>query len=330
MAGRDKTSWIDEPVLVHVGLPKTATSWLQDFYLSKPQYGFWHPVLPMDIPRPVKGTGHLFVRSPDAHLMQDDDFDPAEIRRQLSAFSNPPGLMPVVSNERLAGHPISNGFDRRQLALRIRSVFPKARILITIREQNALILSSYMQYLKFGGWHSLERYLRPETDYRQPVLTLQFWNYARLIALYHEAFGEANVLMLPYEILKRSPDEFLAHIARFAGVPPPEKVDFGNIIANRRKSHVASYYLRRMTSLRRKTSANAFKPSLLPLPVGQLLDLGAKAIVTTLTPAAVERRMENHMAMTIKRAVGSEFAPSNVVAAEKSGFDLAELGYIVS
>ena len=155
-------TWIDEPVLIHVGLHKTASSWLQKFYFSEEKFGFWNPAAAQHPRTPIKGTGQLLYRSPDGGLIDDDDFDANNVRNLLKEVAKPAGLLPVISNEGMAGHPFSGGFNRLAIAKRVNDVFAKPKVLVVIREQNALIMSSYMQYLKYGGWHTPERFIQPE------------------------------------------------------------------------------------------------------------------------------------------------------------------------
>jgi hypothetical protein len=260
-------------------------------------------------------------------LIPEDDFNPSQLRDVLAQLQKPASLVAIISNERLAGHPLSNGFDRRLLAQRIRDVFPQARILLTIREQKAIIMSNYMQYLKFGGWHSPELFVRPPSDMRQPVLTLQFWDYAKLIRLYHSVFGRHNVLVLPQEILRRSPTEFVKRIAAFAGLKARDSIEFAQVEANPRRPHVPYYYLRKFSSLYRKSSGNAFFPSLIGPTAGKLIDKGLKTLFSALTPYRLEKRLEKSLFKRIELMVGDYYAPSNRVASELIGIDLAELGY---
>jgi hypothetical protein len=61
------------------------------------------------------------------------------------------GLIPMVSSERLSGNPHSGGYDSAVLAERLHQVFPGARVLVMIREQRSMILSSWAQYVRVGG-----------------------------------------------------------------------------------------------------------------------------------------------------------------------------------
>lgn len=321
-------SWIDGRVLVHVGLPKTATSWLQENYFPIESSGYWIPSVRSSIRHPIKQIGHWLIADDRRQLVDEADFDAAPIRDELAVLVPFRGLVPVVSNERLAGHPLSGGFDRTAIARRVKQVFPRARILITIREQNRIIMSSYMQYLKYGGWHTPELFLQPPSDGRVPVLSLNFWDYDRLAAVYEGIFGAENVLVLPQELLRRNADVFLKKIAEFAGVNPPSSVNI-QAESNPRKPHVSSYFLRRMTSLRRKSSANAFMPCLFSPRVEAVIEQAAKSFVNIATPNALEKRFAASLQERVNLVIGDHFAMSNRRFAKRAVVDLASLGYRV-
>jgi hypothetical protein len=213
------------------------------------------------------------------------------------------------------------------LAIRIRNVFPHAKVLVSIREQSAIIMSNYMQYLKFGGWHTPEVFLNPPSDTRQPVLTLRYWDYAKLTELYHELFGHENVLVLPQELMRKSPLEFVSRIASFAGVKQPDHVEEASIEVNPRRSHVAYYYLRRLSSLHRKSSANSYFPSVISPPIGRVIDSWLKHAISALTPESVENRVEKSLNERIREVVGAYYAISNRLTCKLIQTNLAELGY---
>jgi hypothetical protein len=330
--------WIDQPILIHVGLHKTATSWLQEYYLTREANGFWVPPIPPSLALGMKGPdasrrskdikliGRLIVSDSKFRLVPEEDFDAEKIRYGLSDLEKPPNLMPVVSNERLAGHPLSNGFDRQVLAERICRIFPNARVLLTIREQKSIILSNYMQYLKFGGWHSVEKFLQPPSDTRQPVLTLHYWDYAKLITSYHRIFGTDNVLVLPQELLRRSPLEFVGRIASFAGVQAPQQVP-AHKEANPRRPHAAFYYLRGLTALGRKSSGNAFYPSLLGVRLGRGLNSAAKSVFSAVIPRSLDQMVKNSLERRVEAIVGDYYRASNRQVVSLTNLDLKALGY---
>jgi len=323
------TTLTDTAILVHAGLPKTATTWLQEHLFSHPELGFWPPALgEASRKQRTKSFGRLFYFDDHERLIGENDFDVQALRAKLSAVDVPDGLVPVISNERLAGHPLSNAFDRATIARRIDAVFPKARVLVVIREQRSMILSSYIQYLKYGGWRSLDGFVAPPSDGRLPVLQLDVWNYDRLCTLYHGIFGAERVLILPYEMLVREPKAYVARICNFAGAPMPTALPF-NVTENRRRSLFASYYLRWFTCINRSTSANGHFPHLFGKTGGKIIDRGIKIAVASVTPRSWDTRLENDLKLRIEKAVGSHYEDSNRRLASLTGLDLGAYGYRV-
>lgn len=319
-------AWIDGPVLVHVGLHKTATTWLQEVYFPSHAAGFWVPELEGSARTGAKGLGYHLFQSHDGHLMNEDDFRPDLLRARLAALAPPPGRVPVVSNERLAGHPLSGGFDRNIIARRIKSVFPGARILVTIRAQEELIFSNYLQYLKYGGWHRPEQFLRPPRNNRTPSLALDFWDYEQLSAVYESLFGRGNVLLLPQELLRRDPLSFARRLSAFAGVAAPDSLDASRE-ANARRGVAPSYFLRRLTPLRNKSAANAFVPPLIAKPVDRLVERSLRRMADLLMPRALDRKVSQSLARRIRAVIGDHYLDSNGRFAATQDIDLAALGY---
>jgi hypothetical protein len=318
---------VDADVLVHVGLPKTGTTWLQEHLFANPAHGFWGPDQNEPTPKQqTKSFGRLLYLDPQKHLMGEDDFDANAIRDQLGSVLVPNGLVPVISNERLSGHVFSNAFDRAMLARRIKDIFPKARIFVCIREQRSMILSSYFQYLKYGGWSSLDRFLDPPSDGRQPSLRLDVWNYERLAQLYFSLFGQDRVLVLPYEMFVRDPAAYVGRICDFAGVRRPGQLPFATK-SNPRRAHVASYYLRWLTCINRSTSANGYFPHVLGQTAGKAIDRSIKIAVGAITPASMEKRLENDFKSRIEAVAGDRYQESNRRLAALTGLDLASHGY---
>lgn len=320
---------IDADVLVHVGLPKTGTTWLQDHLFANPKLGFWGAAPGEDTPKQqAKALGRLLYLDAQGRLMGEDDFDAAAIRDQLGHVTVPNGLVPVVSNERLSGHVLSNAFDRGILARRIKDVFPRARIFLAIREQRSMILSSYFQYLKYGGWRSLDGFLDPPSDGRQPALRLDVWDYERLAQLYFSLFGPEHVLVLPYEMFVHDPQEYVGRICEFAGVERPHGLPFATK-SNPRRAHMASYYFRWLTCINRSTSANGHFPRPFGRHVGKAIDRSVKIAVGAITPASWERKLENDFKARIERAVAERYCTSNRRLAALTDLDLGSYGYQV-
>ncbi|MDZ4737505.1 MAG: sulfotransferase [Rhodospirillaceae bacterium] len=321
---------IDSDALVHIGLHKTGTTWLQFHLFPRADCGFHLPEFEGMTPKQrAKAIGVRLCYDQANRLMAEVDFDAIATREALAGLTVPEGKTAVVSHERLGGHPLSAGFDRTILRDRIRTVLPNARILVVVREQFSMLMSSYLQYLKYGGWHDLEQYLYPPSDGRLPTLNIDFWKYDRLIELYRSAFGPDRVLVLPYEMLVRNPQDLVERICDFAGVSVPDGVDGGRR-ENSRRGYAAAYWFRRLTWINRRTSANAFRPSRLPPWAGKVFDRGLKRGLEAAMPTYFENCVRQHLNAELLRLVDQRyFAESNRRTAELAGLDLKSFGYPV-
>ncbi|MDF2232646.1 sulfotransferase [Albimonas sp. CAU 1670] len=196
--------------LIHVGPHKTATTWLQDVVLG-PKDGE-ELVYCFDFP----ATHEAFLRPAWG------DFDPRRARARLSPWlerSEETGLPLIVTDETLSGYPFHHRFDREVAALRMAEAFPRARILVTIREQKAVIDSMYGQYLRYGYSSPIEEFVDPGDDKGalRPILERAYYDYDRLLDLYEGLFGAGRVLMLPMEWMTRNPTEAMARLSAFIG-----------------------------------------------------------------------------------------------------------------
>lgn len=204
--------------LIHIGYHKTGSSWLQKHLFDNLDVGFVSPFSRPDM--------KALLVNPNALDFQ---------REKARALLLPPilgvskrSMTPVLSEERFSGNPHSGGYDSKEIANRLRSVIPEARVLIVIREQKGMILSTYRQYVLIGGPCSLNAYLHPPSTKRIPLFDFEHFKYHRLIALYQELFDRSNVLVLPYEMFQQQPDLFVSRITQFADARTPRDLSYSS------------------------------------------------------------------------------------------------------
>jgi hypothetical protein len=297
---------------------------MQEHLFSRPELGFYGPAENEErIAHRVKGLGHSLVVDDSGKLINEWDFDAEALRSSWAKLQVKQGICPVVSYERLGGHPLSNGFDRAMLSRRIKAVFPHARILICIREQGAIVLSNYMQYLRNGGWNTPEGFLNAVSDRRQPTPSLKFWEYHTLISMYYELFGKATVLVLPYEMFCSQPLEFAEKICAFVGVIPPAQLPVRQFV-NTRRGHFSSYHSRFLTPLRKSSSANGYFPS---SRAGRKVDKLVKSLLDYSIPKAWEEGAREKLQQRVARFIGDHYCVSNTASKKLTGLNLAEYGY---
>lgn len=198
--------------LVHIGFHKTASTLLQRKLFSRRDLGYdlWQDRV-ASIHKEIVGV----------HPYDDISNSTRQTFRNAATKAKQNGKLFVLSHERLSGYPASGGYDNRLIADRIKSLFPKARLLIIIREQHALLRSFYSQYITDGGSLSPKHFLSPPEPgiVRFPFFDSRFYEFDRHIAYYAKLFGEENVLALPYEMLKSKPVDFFEKILKFSDIP---------------------------------------------------------------------------------------------------------------
>jgi hypothetical protein len=306
-------------LLIHIGYHKTGSTWLQRFVFQSRDLGFTRLL------GDLKGK---FVATHD--LRFDADATRAAIRPKLE-LALAEGLVPVVSEEHFSGDLNQRMNDSVRIADRLAAVFPDARVLIVIREQRAMILSTYRQHVMNGGLLSLEAFVAGGVWWHAFPFELRQYAYDQLIAHYHTRFGADNVLVLPYELLRRDGRDFVSRILDFAGAEPrnPGALDalpfatalnVGQPAAGLAVRHYVNRHLRLDC-----TPWGRFRHRTL---AGRVL-LAAAWRAGTLAPAVLNRRLDQRMRDVIASAVGRSYRKSNARTSKLIGIDLAEFGYDV-
>jgi hypothetical protein len=308
-------------LLLHIGLQKTASTWLQDKVFASAAVGF------------ATVGGEAVVKR---QLIAPDDieFDAASCRTAFMARIEAVGaerLVPVLSAERLSGDMLYGAYDGTRLADRLAETFPGAKVLIVIREQGSMLFSTYQQYVKAGGQLGLDDYLTRASRSHPWPCDLRRYEYDRLVAYYHGLFGREHVLTLPYELFRTDPAGFVHRIAAFAGAAPEpgvvEALEFGKVV-NRSWPPAGIAVKRRLNWLVR-ARMNPWAPLDGRSAAGRWLtkaarDLGRRA------PEGVAARIEQGMRSTIAELTVGTYAESNLRTSGLIGLDLADFGYDVA
>ena len=194
------------PLLIHPGLHKTATSWLQAVPFA--DRAIFNSLM-----------SHQEV---DAAFVRPHDWvwQPSTARKVIEErrAQNDTADVDVISSEILTGNPFFGSKDVPTFVERLNRTIPNAKILLTVREQSQWLRSLYQQFVKRGGQLSLEDFLSGHAEPQYAgfdFISLEFHRFADEFAA---AFGEANVVVLPQELLRKDMDAFFSQLSDFLSV----------------------------------------------------------------------------------------------------------------
>lgn len=305
------------PSVFHVGYIKTGTTFLQNQIFCRADLG-------MAIAGGAASRAHLIE---ELLLTDGYSFDPAAAWARLSALETPSrdgGLVPVWSDETLLGDPINRLYNGHAIAERIAALPGPKKVIITIREQRSFALSAYREFIRQGERNEFSDFIGRGDEGRSftPILWPEFLRYDRAIRFYRDALGAANVLVLPYEMMRAAPDAYIGLLDRFMDVNIAAMPDAG--AENKGHSALALRFARRLNSLSVRSPLSQ-RQGLSRKIAGRLVKL-----TNRYAPAPLSARIEARMKAEINARYDGLFDASNAETQAMIGQNLAELGYEVS
>ena len=318
MLAEQATSRDRARLLIHVGLHKTGTTWLQDRVFVNNDLGFGSPWGPMASP----AVAEFMLVDPLA-------FNANETRHRLGPEIDEVrarGYIPVLSHEGLSSRPVRGTYYAPTVARRLREVFPDARIVIGIREQRGMILSLYRQFVRNGGVYSLQQFIGTGNEPAgwSPLCRLEFFHFDRFVRMYQDLFGEENILVQPLELLRDNEQSYLQRLLDFAGTTAdPSKL--GEAGASNVGWGGQTLDLFRFFS--RFAVRNPLGPKQ-PWSVRNAQRVCYK--IDGIIPKSRHKKIESRWKETIKNRCEAQFEASNSALAQMIGLDLGAMGYPVS
>lgn len=203
--------------VVHVGLCKTGTTFLQQNIFSKHSGIHYLGKVVLD-DEALLEAGVQLARQSSVQFVLDDVKAIFNAEFQKTA----PGQVRVLSEEDLTTFKF---LDPAICAARLRQVFGDARILLTVRNPFHWLESLYF----FRLWVGQPDVMQPFADWLRwalaqpyvlnPITEIYF---AQIARLYEDTFGRENVLVVPYELLKENPVDYFTTMGSFMSVDVEE------------------------------------------------------------------------------------------------------------
>lgn len=210
--------------LIHIGYPKTGSMFLRRWFRMHPQLLYAEGG--------IAGFRNVYEIARSAAAPKKDILYRVTSSEALSTPHIFVGEQ-VVDYDRIKNLPVAQAEACNTLA----ALFPTAKVLIITRGFRSILLSSYSQFLRAGGRYRFEEFV-------QSAGPAQAWNYDFVISLYTRAFGESNVIVMPYEFLRDDAGRFVGTLADRLGLAPIAP-DAGRI--NPSLSAIEMYWYPRLT-----------------------------------------------------------------------------------
>jgi len=226
---------------LHLGFPKTATTFLQNQYFSK------HPDLHF--------LGTPFVSEKMCQLLEGDLRTKEDIFLNLDKMKSDveceiencfplqkTGNIKVLSYE---SYSLTDSFhdtnlSRSEYLRRLKYLFPDSKVILVIRNQLKYPFSYFNTILKGGGTLSYKNFLKWSLTHKDNNYLPQL-KYDKYIDLVHEYFPKENIKIICYEEILSNYQEVLNQVSDFLDVQKIE-VNWNN--DNASMSYL-SYILRR-------------------------------------------------------------------------------------
>lgn len=324
MTSPDMPSQPSSNLLVHVGYHKTGSTWLQEGLFQNGRYGF----KTVDGRHPAN-FGWKFIYGGRRGLRSIFDFDIEAVRHEYTSLIKDTQEHIVISNEAFVGHMFNGGILAREHAVNLADTFPDAKILIVTRRQKDLIRSIYSDFLEGGGACSLQQFLQPGNDGQIPLFSAEYAKFHHLVRMYKYLFGSGQVLVLPYELLRKDAKAFIQAIAKFSGLPALGDSELNaicsstaNVSSNSRFAFLASFP--RINLVGARTNNNGKAALGLRSLRRYSVYYGAKSL-----PKAYSDRKVSRMIAYIDQQLGSTFIDSNRKLQTMVEWKLADFDYEV-
>lgn len=190
--------------LIHIGYPKAASTLLQHYFSTHPNAYYSGDLLgnykfsgEIQIP-------HITLATGQTHLVVSEE--------QLSVWQGNLDIVGVKFRE------FDVAAQQQKTAQQLSLRFAGAKTLIITRGFQSALQSMYSQYVSIGGILKFE-----EFEQQFGSILSAFYNYDYVIQIYRATFGAGNVLVLPFEMLRHNPKDFISRINQFSSLP---EIDF--------------------------------------------------------------------------------------------------------
>lgn len=203
------------PYCVHIGYPRTGSTWLQELFGEHPEICFAFRTRFFDCAdnwaRGIQFYESLFRVGKNHKVIIDSD-ERYSIGSRLGFTGWSPEKLQKARYEDSIKYRLPS--DSKFIANQIYKTNPEAKIIMVLRRQPDWLLSRYRNIITGRGENiSFDEFLNSEYTYG-----IEAAFYSKVVQLYFDLFGRANVVVLFFEELNGRQEEFLNKISKFLNI----------------------------------------------------------------------------------------------------------------
>ena len=211
-----------ENLYIHIGIQRTGSTFLQQEIFPK--------ISDVNLINLHRHQGLKFKYLPRNHLQKIlrniELYEKKRIEKELIPYIKSKKIN-LITNENIWWQLHENIKKREERIKKIKTVFPDAKIIFGIRRKEDLVISFYKKYVVRGGIFTFR-------EFKKNILNYDMLNYEPYINLLLKLFGEKNVHIYKFEIMKTDIHRHVKNICDFMNVESP---NFDNVVRNVGYSH---------------------------------------------------------------------------------------------
>lgn len=156
----------------------------------------------------------------------------------------------LIENSSAQRFLVSNEFDKQleREARKIASKFPRARIIVVLRQHDSWIASQYRRYIKNGFSEAFEKFIDIDKD--EGYWAMKDLYYFPKLEMLEQLFGSKPLVLFHSELVK-DPHSFIEKICAFTGAT------YDKESINLKRKHAS--YSEKQLKVRRQLNANTIK-----------------------------------------------------------------------
>ncbi|MBN1635046.1 MAG: sulfotransferase domain-containing protein [Deltaproteobacteria bacterium] len=214
----DLTDTKNLKIILHIGLPKTGTTWLQDVFYPHQKGIHYIDVAPQNYPAEQHPMIVEFIHvanTPHEELSQEKL---QLIRHNIQRYFHK-GINLLSNENYFTGMPSTVSItDITNISCSLKNLYPQLKIILILRNQLSLLSSLYLQRLYMANeYRSFKQFLHSFRNSLIPYL-----KYIELVNAWHDALGRENVYISTYEHFLKDRTQFLKNLCTFIGIENPE------------------------------------------------------------------------------------------------------------